>query len=313
MGILQRRKSLSQHSLFASCGATSNQCGQFDSRLPTGSTNPVWPRGIALREETLPESDSARQGLLFRADTAQVDGIAKMLTERQEAMLDFIRRYQKEEQVPPSTRIIQRHFGLSAHSTVAQHLRALAHKGQLEQLADGRWGLKTSAVQGQLFDVPIFGSIPAGLPTLEEQEAEEKIAIDPALFGIRRPRPGRLWALRVRGDSMIGAHILDGDLVLMEWREPRVGEIIAALVDETTTTLKRVVREKGRILLRAANPRYPDLAPSRLEAQGVVLGVIRRKLPELHAHPCPTRPSPPCGPSWTPAFRLPCGNRMAEC
>ncbi len=200
-----------------------------------------------------------------------------MLTERQEAILDFIRRYQSAENVPPSTRVIQQHFGLSAQSTVAQHLRALANKGQLEQLADGRWGLRALATQAQLFEVPVLGAIPAGLPALQEQEPDEIIAIDPAVFGIRRPRPGRLWALRVTGDSMIEAHILDGDLVLMEWREPRVGEVIAALVDETTTTLKRLVREKGRMLLRAANPRYPDIAPSRLEAQGVVLGVIRRK------------------------------------
>ncbi len=201
-----------------------------------------------------------------------------MLTERQDAILDFIRQYQRDEQVPPSTRIIQRRFGFKAQSTVRQHLSALARKGHLEQFADGRWGVKAEGVQGHLFEVPIFGSIPAGLPTAEEQQTGETLAIDPSLFGLRASRAGRCYALRVRGDSMIDAHILDGDLVLCEWREPRVGEVIAALVDGTTATLKRVVRDRGRLVLRAANPRYPDLAPDLLEAQGVVIGVIRRTI-----------------------------------
>ena len=201
-----------------------------------------------------------------------------MLTERQEAILDFIRQYQRDEQVPPSTRIIQTRFGYKAQSTVRQHLAALATKGQLEQFADGRWGIKAAGVQAHLFEVPILGSVPAGLPTLQEQESGETIALDPAAFGLRGARLGRFYALRVSGDSMIGDHIIDGDLVLCEWREPRLGEVIAALVDESTTTLKRVLRERGRIILRAANPRYPDLKPERLEAQGVVVGVIRRKL-----------------------------------
>ncbi len=199
-----------------------------------------------------------------------------MLTERQDAILDFIRHYQRDEQVPPSTRIIQRQFGFKAQSTVRQHLSALARKGHLEQFADGRWGVKAAGVQGHLFEVPLFGSIPAGLPSLREQQVEDTLTLDPALFGLRPAQAGRCYALRVRGDSMIDAHIVDGDLVLCEWREPRLGEVIAALVDDTTVTLKRVVRDQGRLVLRAANPRYPDLVPDRLEAQGVVIGVIRR-------------------------------------
>jgi repressor LexA len=76
---------------------------------------------------------------------------------------------------------------------------------------------------------------------------------------------------------MIDAHILDGDLVALERREPRSGDIIAALVDDTETTLKRLVRVGGRLILRAANARYADIIPTRgLEAQGVVVGLIRR-------------------------------------
>lgn len=216
--------------------------------------------------------------LALAANTVQLNS---MLTERQEEILEFIRRFQQEHQLPPSTREIQRHFGFSSQTTVMGHLQALAAKQQLSKLADRKWGLKANQVQGQLFALPVYGAIPAGLPAMQEQTAEEVLTVDPAVFGLRRPKPHQYWALRVQGDSMIDAHILDGDLVVMERREARVGDIVAALVDETTTTLKRLVRADGRMILRAENKRYRDVVPERLETQGVLVGVIRR-------HPAPT-------------------------
>lgn len=198
-----------------------------------------------------------------------------MLTKKQEAILDFIRKYQRQEQMPPSGRTIAAQFNLRAQSGVRQHLAALAGKGMVEQFTDGRWGVKAEGDQTHLFAVPILGEIPAGLPALQEQGAAEKIGVDFRAFRIFRPKLGRFFALRVRGDSMVGLHIVPGDLVVCEWREPRLGEVIAALADETTVTLKRLVRERGRFLLRAANADYEDIKPDRLEAQGVVRGVIR--------------------------------------
>jgi repressor LexA len=200
-----------------------------------------------------------------------------MMTERQEQILDFIRLFQREKGVPPSSREIQRKFRFSSQTTVIGHLRALANKGQIEQLANRTWGLKASAVQAQLFEISVFGSIPAGLPAMQEQVPDETIAFNPSIFGVRRTGSHQVWALRVHGDSMIGAHIADGDLVVLERRDPREGDIIAALVDETTTTLKRLVHLRGRPVLRAANKRYRDIVPERrLESQGVVVGLIRR-------------------------------------
>ncbi|HEX2861764.1 MAG TPA: transcriptional repressor LexA [Lacunisphaera sp.] len=198
------------------------------------------------------------------------------MTERQEEILEFIRQHQQEHQLPPSTRDIQRHFGFSSQTTVMGHLQALAAKQHLTKLADRKWGLKATAVQGQLFALPVYGAIPAGLPAMQEQAAEETLQIDPAVFGLRRPKPHQYWALRVTGDSMIDAHILDGDLVVLERREPKTGDVIAALVDETSTTLKRLVKANGRLVLRAENKRYNDIAPERIESQGVLVGVIRR-------------------------------------
>ena len=200
-----------------------------------------------------------------------------MMTERQEQILEFIRQFQREKGVPPSSREIQRKFNFSSQTTVIGHLRALANKGQIEQLAGRTWGLKASNVQAQLFEMPVFGSIPAGLPAMQEQTPDETIPVNPAVFGVRRAGPHQVGALRVSGDSMIDAHIVDGDLVVLERREPREGDIIAALVDETTTTLKQLVHLHGRPILRAANKRYKDIIPERsLESQGVLVGLIRR-------------------------------------
>jgi len=200
-----------------------------------------------------------------------------MLTERQEAILDFVREYQRAQGVAPSTREVAKCFDC-AQPTALKHLQVLARKGELDKLADGKWGFKGTITQAQLFAVPVFGAIPAGLPAMKEQEPEETIPFDPAVLRLRNPQRNHLWFLRVTGDSMIGAHICDGDLVALERRHPKPGDIIAALVNDTDTTLKRMVKERGRILLRAENPRYADIVPRRLESQGVVVGVLRRKI-----------------------------------
>lgn len=199
-----------------------------------------------------------------------------MLTTRQEEILDFIRSYQGEHSIPPSSRVIQKRFGFASQTAAISHLKALAKKEAITQLPDGSWGVKARQVQG-LFELPIFGAIPAGVPDEREQEVAERLMIDPAVFGVRAGRGSPLWGLRITGDSMIGAHICDGDIGLFERRDPRPGEIIAALVDGTATTLKRLVVEGGQAVLRAENPRYPDIRPvEKFECQGVLLGLIRR-------------------------------------
>lgn len=200
-----------------------------------------------------------------------------MATEKQQAVLDYIRQHQQDTGVPPSVRDIQRQFGFKSPNAAFTHLRALARKGLIEQLAGKTWGLQAREVQMHLFSLPVYGSIPAGLPAMQEQTPEETIGVDISLFGVHRPKPHQVWALRVQGDSMIDAHILDGDIVVLERREPRQGEIIAALVDETSTTLKRLVQVRGKPVLRPENKRYRDIVPEQnLESQGVVVGVIRR-------------------------------------
>src|SRR5277367_5742164 len=90
------------------------------------------------------------------------------MTERQQAVRAFIRTFQRRKGVPPSTREIQRHFKFGSQTAVMGHLRGLANKGMIEQLAGRIWGLRASEVQLHLFELPIYGSIPAGLPAMQE-------------------------------------------------------------------------------------------------------------------------------------------------
>jgi repressor LexA len=155
------------------------------------------------------------------------------------------------------------------------HLRALERKGVIQRLAG-----KARAVifpeeldRAQIVDIPIYGRIAAGMAQDAEPEREGCISIDIASLGL--PRNARTFALRVRGDSMINAHICSGDTVILEFREPRKNDIVAALIDGETT-LKRYVVQNGKPFLRAENPAFPDLIPAReLIIQGVLVALLR--------------------------------------
>jgi repressor LexA len=129
----------------------------------------------------------------------------------------------------------------------------------------------------RITDIPIYGQIPAGMATLTEQTIEGHISLDTR--SVNASKNGRTFALRVRGDSMIDAHILDGDIVILEDRKDvQNGDIVAALIDGETT-LKRYVTEHGRPYLKAENPLYPNLVPAReLRIQGVLVSLVRKQM-----------------------------------
>lgn len=120
--------------------------------------------------------------------------------------------------------------------------------------------------------IPLCGDISAGLPTRSGQ-GDTCQMLDGDVLHL--PCGARTFALRVRGDSMRGAGILDGDNVIMEFRDPQPGEIVAALIDGETT-LKRFVVQNGRMFLKAENPAYPNLIPAQeLVIQGVMVALLR--------------------------------------
>ena len=184
--------------------------------------------------------------------------MSEILTDRQRQVLDFIQQHHGQHGVAPSLREIQAHFGLASPFGIKRHVDALIGKGALRRLEGKARGLvpANQPRQHALTEVPLFSVIPAGLPVEAAQEPEGHVAIDPTSFGVR---PGaQLFALRVRGDSMVDAGILDRDTVFLTPREPRPRDIVAALIDGEST-LKRFLVQRGLPFLRAENPRYPDL------------------------------------------------------
>lgn len=198
------------------------------------------------------------------------------LTHRQQEILDYLRKSQRQTGLMPSTREIQHAFGFASQTAAMSHLRALERKGVIQRLPG-----KARAVifpdeldRGEIIDIPIVGHIAAGMAQDVDQDRQGCISIDIAALGI--PRHARTFALKVRGDSMIDAHICSGDTVILEFREPRKGDIVAALIDGETT-LKRYLVEKGRPFLRAENADFPDLIPAQeLIIQGVLIALLRQ-------------------------------------
>src|SRR5689334_19622826 len=148
-----------------------------------------------------------------------------MLTPGQRDVLQFIQSEQRSKRVTPSTREIQEHFGFASQTSVMQYLAALERKGFLQRHARKARALVTAAPHSQVVDIPIYGEIPAGMATLAEQNVEGHVALDPE--SVNASRSARMFALRVRGDSMVGAHILDGDIVILEDRKTaKSGDIV---------------------------------------------------------------------------------------
>jgi repressor LexA len=201
-----------------------------------------------------------------------------MLTERQRSILEFIQTEQREKGITPSTREIQAHFGFASQTSVMQYLATLERKGFLDRHARKARALITPVQKVRITDIPIYGQIPAGMATLTEQTIEGHVSLDTR--SVNASKNGRTFALRVRGDSMIDAHILDGDIVILEDRKDvQNGDVVAALIDGETT-LKRYVMEHGRPYLKAENPLYPNLVPAReLRIQGVMVSLVRKQMP----------------------------------
>jgi len=199
-----------------------------------------------------------------------------MLTDRQKNVLDFIQREQREKGITPSTREIQSHFGFASQTSVMQYIAALERKGFLERHAGKARALITPVQKVRITDVPIYGQIPAGMSALTEQTIEGHLSLDSRSANVSKNRG--TFALRVRGDSMTGAHIVDGDIVILEdSKDVHNGDIVAALIDGETT-LKRYVVEHGRPYLKAENPRYPKLSPAQeLKIQGVMVSLVRKQ------------------------------------
>ena len=196
-----------------------------------------------------------------------------------ERILKFLRSYTEKHRRPPTVREIQRAVGFKSPRAVSYFLdklekaRRIVRRGRsrgifLAGSAMSRPEPETAAC------LPFFSSIPAGRADWAESEPDRQVAVEPGIFGLRSP--DRAFVVKVRGRSMEGAGIRDGDLAVLERKEPREGDVVAALVDGEVT-LKRLVNERRGWFLKSENPDYPDLTPRRdLQVQGVLVGLVRR-------------------------------------
>lgn len=200
------------------------------------------------------------------------------LTRKQQQILDFIQGRQREGVTPTYQEIAER-FGFRSPNSVTTHLRLLRQKGCLESESGKARSLRVTSpltrLRSRIADIPLFGSIPAGFSGDREQEPDGCVSVDVESVGFKPTR--NTFALRVSGDSMIGKHICEGDIVVLEHGpDPRPGQIVAALIDRKST-LKTFVLKNGKPFLKAENPKYPDLIPSEeLMIQGVFRALIRK-------------------------------------
>ena len=199
------------------------------------------------------------------------------LTDIQRRVFDFVRDKLFAGRPAPTAREVAAQFAWRSKRAAECHIEAIIRKGWLasEPGKARSLRLKNGPVRRAVVEIPLFGSIPAGFSANREQEADECIPVTIDSIGFKPTR--NTFALRVSGDSMIGKHICDGDIVVLEHGpDPRPGQIVAALIDRKST-LKTFVLKNGKPFLKAENPKYPDLIPSEeLMIQGVVRAVLRR-------------------------------------
>ena len=201
--------------------------------------------------------------------------MTEQLTERQSKILTYIRDVTRVRSYPPSVREIGEAVGLSSSSTVHNHLNQLERRGLIRR--DPSKSRTVQLVQDVEVDnqrrnavsVPVVGNVAAGSPILAEQNIEEHLLLSPELA------QDGFFLLRVRGDSMINASILDGDMVLVRpQQEAPNGTIVVALVDGEAT-VKRFERGNGHVKLIAENPAYEPIVTTNVSLVGIVKGVIR--------------------------------------
>jgi repressor LexA len=201
------------------------------------------------------------------------------LTAKQQKIVDFILKRQRTDGITPTQQEIADEFRYTSPNSVTQHLRLIRQKGHLKSDSGKARSLRITSpltkLRSRVVDIPIFGSIPAGPPESREQEVEGLVSVDTSSLGFIPTR--NIFALRIKGNSMIGKHICDGDIVILEFgAEPRDGQVVAAYVDGQST-LKTFVIKNGKPYLRAENPNYRDIIPAqKLTIQGVFKGLIRK-------------------------------------
>ena len=195
------------------------------------------------------------------------------LTQRQQQVLDFVRQHINDTGYPPTRADIAQQLGFKSANAAEEHLKALARKGAIEMVAGASRGIRLPESAG----IPIIGRVAAGNPILAEANIEDYCDLPPAFF-----KPHADFFLMVRGDSMIDAGILDGDLLAVHSTSvAKTGDIVVARIEDEVT-VKRLQRtnQKHLVQLLPANADYEpitvDLREQAFTIEGLSVGILRR-------------------------------------
>jgi len=202
------------------------------------------------------------------------------LTKRQKKILDFVKDFIKKHDYAPSYREIAEYFHYNSLATVADHIEALQQKGYLKKDPTMARSLQLTAIADKkVYEIPLLGTIAAGEP-IEAIPTSETIQIPKDMMG------KNVFALKVRGDSMIEEGIFNGDYVIIEpCQNAKNGEIVVALIDNERATLKKFYKEKNGLRLEAANSKMKPIRfryepgeakTDKVLIQGRVKGIIRK-------------------------------------
>jgi repressor LexA len=193
------------------------------------------------------------------------------ITKRQQEILEYISSYINLNSYSPIYEEIKDNFGLSALSTVHEHITELVNKGYLERDEKSPRGIKLPFKKKQYMEIPLSGVIRAGNPIEAVEIINDYIKV------VREPSlKGNLYALRVEGDSMINEGIFDKDIIIAKKQSvAENGDMVVAIINENEATLKKFFIEKNRIRLQPANPKYQPIYKKNVEIRGVVVKIIR--------------------------------------
>ena len=197
------------------------------------------------------------------------------LTKRQAQILEYVTQHIAEHNYAPSYREIGAHFGLSSTATIAEHIETLKNKGYLTMIENSARSIQPNnpiniVEEENTYSIPLLGMVAAGKP-IEACSTNETIDIPKDMMG------RNVFALKVRGESMIDDGILSGDYIILEQsKTAKNGEIVVALVNNDQVTLKRFYKEKDKIRLQPANSTMEPIYLKDVAIQGRVRGLIRK-------------------------------------
>ena len=198
------------------------------------------------------------------------------ITARQRRVLDYIRHYFEMRQEAPTIAEIGKEFGMTSSASAHHVVSILEREGLIRRIPNVSRGIElVEETSGpEKYEIPLLGVVAAGAP-IEAILNYESVSIPPDMM-----REGRMFALRVRGDSMIDEQIRDHDLIILQSQQTAEnGQTVVALIDGSDATVKRFYGGRNQVRLEPANPSYKPIVirpPERVQIQGVVIGVIRK-------------------------------------